>query len=102
METVVGAVEAGVEGFHGVHFAFSGRGVGGAFGLEGLLGAAEGGAVVVLGKPLLIEIGEGVVDFTGCLFVLEDGIDGETEGDNFDGHEAGNKPGYPGVSKVGP
>ena len=31
LETVVGAMEAGVEGFHGVHFAFSRGGLGGAF-----------------------------------------------------------------------
>ena len=99
LEAVVGAVEDCVEGFHGVHFAFSGGGFGRGFGLEGFLGAAERGAVVVGCESLLIEIGKGVVHFTGCLFVLEDGIDGETEGDEFDGQEAGNKPGYPGISR---
>ena len=93
LEAVVVAVEAGVEGVHGVHFALFGGGVCGAFGFEGVLGAAERGAFVEGSELLLVELGEGVVDFAGCFFVLEDGVDGETEGDDFDGQEAGNEPG---------
>ena len=93
LEAVVVAVEAGVERVHGVHFALFGGCFGGAFGFEGVLGTAERGALVEgLELPFLVKFCEGVVDFAGCFLVLENGVDGETEGDNFDGHEAGNEP----------
>ena len=92
LEAVVVAVEAGVEGVHGEHFAaLAGGGLGGGFGLEGG-GAVEGGGFVEGAGVLLVEVGEGVVDFAGGLFVLEDGVEGEAEGDDFDGHEAGHEP----------
>ena len=57
-----------------------------------MFGAAERGALVEGLEALLVKVCEGVVDFAGGLFVLVDGVDGETEGDDFDGHEAGNEP----------
>ena len=92
LEAVVVAVQTGVEGFHGVHFSLF-RSSGGALGFQRVFRAAEGGAFVERLEALLVEVCEGVVDFEGCPFVLEDGVDGETEGDYFDGHEAGNEPG---------
>ena len=92
LEAVVVAGQAGVEGFHGVHFPFLAGASGGTLGFQGVFGAAEGGALVEGLEVLLVEVCEGVVDFAGGLFVLVDGVDGETEGDDFDGHEAGNEP----------
>ncbi len=92
LEAVVVAVEAGVEGVHGVHFASGcfGRCFGGVFGPEG---AAEGGAVADGLELLLVKVGEGAVDGAGGFFVFENGVDGEAEGDEFDGQEAGHEPG---------
>lgn len=87
LETVVVAAQAGVEGFHGVHLPFLGT-----LGFQGVLGAAEGRALVEGLEALLVEVCEGVVEFARCLLVLEDGVDGEAEGDDFDCHEAGNEP----------
>ena len=81
LEAVVLAVEAGVEGFHRVHFASFGGCFGGAFGSERVFGTAEGGAIVEIVETFLVKVGEGAVHFTGDLFVLEDGVDGEAEGD---------------------
>ena len=85
------AVEAGVEGVHWVHFAaFSGT-LGGSSGFERGFGTAEG-AVVVRLEALLVKVGEGVGDLAGGFFVLEDGVDGEAEGDYFNGIEAREDP----------
>ncbi len=95
LEAVVVAVEAGVEGVHGVHFAAFGGRFGGVFGPEG---TAEGGAVAEGLELLLVKVGEGAVDGAGGLFVFENGVDGEAEGDEFDGQEAGHEPGELSVS----
>ena len=79
--------QAGVERFHRVHFALLG-----AFGLQRARGAAERGAFVEGLEALLVEVEEGVVHFARGLFVLEDGVEGEAEGDDFDGHEARKEP----------
>ena len=92
LEAVVVAAQAGVEGPHGVHFPAFLRVFGGGLGFQGMLGPAEGGAFVEGLEALLVEVGEGVVDFAGCFLVLENGVDGEAEGDYFDGHEAGDEP----------
>ena len=86
------AVEAGVEGVHGVHFAASSGPLAGGLGFEGGFRVAEGGAVVVGSEALLVKVGEGVGDLAGGFFVLEDGVDGEAEGDDFYGEEAGEEP----------
>lgn len=93
LEAVVVAVQASVKGVHRVHFALFGGRLGGSFGFEGVLRTAEGGALVEgLELPFLVKFRKGVVDFAGCFLVLENGVDGETEGDYFDGHQAGNEP----------
>ena len=87
LQPVVVPGQAGVEGFHRVHFALLG-----AFGLQRARGAAERGAFVEGLEALLVEVEEGVVHFARGFFVLEDGVEGEAEGDDFDGHEARKEP----------
>ena len=43
-------------------------------------------------EALLVKVSEGVGDLAGGSFVLEDGVDGEAEGDYFNGVEAGEDP----------
>ena len=52
-------------------------------------------------EALLIKIGEGVGDLAGGFFVLEDGVDGEAEGDYFNGEEAREDPRARSVSDEG-
>ena len=92
LEAVMVAAQAGVESFHGEHLAAFLGAFGGVFGLQGVLRAAEGGAFVEGLEAFLVEVGKGVVDFTGGFLVLENGVDREAEGDYFDSHKAGNKP----------
>ena len=40
----------------------------------------------------MVERGEGVGGFARGFFVLEHGVDGEAEGDDFDGQQAGSEP----------
>lgn len=88
------AAEAGVEGFHGVHFSLSGRASRRTFCFQGILRVAECVALIVRLELLLIKVCKGIVDFTGCPVVPEDGVDGKTESDYFDGHETGKEPRY--------
>ena len=100
LEAVVVAVQADVEGFHGVHPAFLGslcRGLGG----EGVSGPVKGRPFLEGLDALLVKVRESVVDFTGGFLVLEHGVDGESEGDHFDGHEARNEPRRANISHGG-
>ena len=85
------AVEAGVEGVHGVHFAAFPGALGGSSGFQRGFGTSEGAVVLGL-EALLVKIGEGVGDLAGGFFVLEDGVDGEAEGDYFNGVETREDP----------